>query len=114
MDRRSFVIGTAAAAAALATVLRLPRRRRSRPRPVTIINAFPPGGVNDHCDAGRSPSTMEPILKQPVVVETKAGAARPGRRAGRVRREAGRLHDPVAQQRHLSATPRSTSCSAAR
>jgi tripartite-type tricarboxylate transporter receptor subunit TctC len=43
-------------------------------RAITIINAFPPGGVNDIVTRPLA-SAMEPILKQPVVVETKAGAA---------------------------------------
>jgi tripartite-type tricarboxylate transporter receptor subunit TctC len=41
---------------------------------ITIINAFPPGGINDIVTRPLA-SVMEPILKQPVVVETKAGAA---------------------------------------
>ena len=41
---------------------------------ITIINAFPPGGINDLVTRPLA-SVLEPILKQPVVVETKAGAA---------------------------------------
>ena len=41
---------------------------------ITIINAFPPGGINDIVTRPLA-SVLEPILKQPVVVETKAGAA---------------------------------------
>ena len=41
---------------------------------VTIINAFPPGGINDLVTRTLA-AAMEPILKQPVVVEAKAGAA---------------------------------------
>jgi tripartite-type tricarboxylate transporter receptor subunit TctC len=40
---------------------------------ITIINAFPPGGANDLVTRPIA-SALEPILKQPVVVETKAGA----------------------------------------
>jgi tripartite-type tricarboxylate transporter receptor subunit TctC len=40
---------------------------------VTIINAFPPGGANDLVTRPIA-SAMEAVLKQPVVVETKAGA----------------------------------------
>ena len=73
MDRRSFVIGTGASAAALATQPVFAQEAFPT-RPVTVINAFPPGGINDI--ATRPLATMmEPILKQPVIVETKAGAA---------------------------------------
>ena len=72
LDRRSFVAGTAATAAAVA--LPATAQEAFPSRPVTIVNAFPPGGINDI--ATRPLATlMEPILKQPVVVETKAGAA---------------------------------------
>jgi tripartite-type tricarboxylate transporter receptor subunit TctC len=43
-------------------------------RAITIINAFPPGGANDIVTRPLA-TAMEPILKQPVVVESKAGAA---------------------------------------
>src|SRR5207253_10847641 len=43
-------------------------------RPITIINAFPPGGINDLVTRPAA-SALEGIFKQPVVVETKAGAA---------------------------------------
>src|SRR5947208_1707128 len=39
-----------------------------------ILNAFPPGGANDLVTRPLA-SALEPIFKQPVVVETKAGAA---------------------------------------
>ena len=43
-------------------------------RPVTLVNPFPPGGAVDV--VGRPfAAALEPLLKQPVVVETKAGAA---------------------------------------
>jgi tripartite-type tricarboxylate transporter receptor subunit TctC len=43
-------------------------------RPVTFVNPFPPGGAADV--VGRPlAAVMEPLLKQPVVMETKAGAA---------------------------------------
>jgi tripartite-type tricarboxylate transporter receptor subunit TctC len=73
LDRRSFVAGTAATAAALAT-LPAAAQETFPSRAITIVNAFPPGGINDI--ATRPLATqMETILKQPVVVETKAGAA---------------------------------------
>src|SRR5215510_3505551 len=43
-------------------------------RPVTFINPFPPGGAADVV-ARPLAAVMEPLLKQPVVIETKAGAA---------------------------------------
>src|SRR5262245_34573726 len=70
MDRRHFVIGTAAAALAGPAFA----QEAFPTRPITIINAFPPGGANDIVTRPLA-SAMEPILKQPVVVETKAGAA---------------------------------------
>jgi tripartite-type tricarboxylate transporter receptor subunit TctC len=73
MDRRRFIAGSAAAAAALAA-----RPAFAQPgyptRPVTLINPFPPGGAVDVV-ARPLASVMEPILKQPLVIETKAGAA---------------------------------------
>jgi tripartite-type tricarboxylate transporter receptor subunit TctC len=68
MDRRSFL---GAAAAALAT----PAFAQDYPsRPITIVNPFPPGGAVDV--VGRPfAAALEPLIKQPVVVETKSGAA---------------------------------------
>ncbi len=61
------------------------------PRPVTLINPFPPGGAVDVV-ARPLAAVLEPIIKQPVVIETKAGAAGAGRRAVRRQRQARRLH----------------------
>jgi tripartite-type tricarboxylate transporter receptor subunit TctC len=73
VDRRSFVVGSAAAAAALAT--RSATAQETYPaRPVTFINPFPPGGAVDVV-ARPLAAVLEPILKQPMVIETKAGAA---------------------------------------
>jgi tripartite-type tricarboxylate transporter receptor subunit TctC len=72
MDRRSFVVGSAAAAATLATGAAQAQAYPSRP--VTLINPFPAGGAVDVV-ARPLAATLEPILKQPVVIETKAGAA---------------------------------------
>src|SRR5260370_11410009 len=69
MDRRSFVIGAAAAAAAGP----VSAQDAYPSHAITIINAFPPGGVNDLVTRPLA-TTLEPLLKQPVVVETKAGA----------------------------------------
>ena len=73
MDRRDFVIGSAATAAALATGPVIAQEAYPS-RPVTFVNPFPPGGAADV--VGRPlAAAMEPLLKQPVVMETKAGAA---------------------------------------
>jgi tripartite-type tricarboxylate transporter receptor subunit TctC len=73
MDRRNFVARTAAAAAALA--LKPAFAQEAYPaRPVTFINPFPPGGAADVV-ARPFAAGLEPLLKQPVVIETKAGAA---------------------------------------
>jgi tripartite-type tricarboxylate transporter receptor subunit TctC len=72
MDRRRFVFGTAASTAALATGPGFAQEAYPS-HAVTILNAFPPGGVNDIVTRPFAAS-LEPILKQPVVVETKAGA----------------------------------------
>src|SRR6266480_5644133 len=71
MDRRRFVIGTAATALAAGPAF---AQEAFPSRAITIVNAFPPGGLNDILTRPLA-AAMEPILKQPVVVETKAGAA---------------------------------------
>src|ERR1700690_3094745 len=73
MDRRHFVAGTAAAAAAL--TIRPAFAEDAYPsHAITMINPFPPGGAADV--VGRPlAAVLEPIVKQPVVIETKAGAA---------------------------------------
>ncbi len=73
MDRRQFVAGSTATIAALATQPVFSQDAYPS-RAVTLINPFPPGGAADV--VGRPFAAMlEPILKQPVVIETKAGAA---------------------------------------
>ncbi len=73
MDRRHFVIGSAATAAALGTNPAL--AQESYPaRAITFINPFPPGGAADV--VGRPlAAVLEPLVKQPCVIDTKAGAA---------------------------------------
>ena len=73
MDRRQFVVGSAATAAALRAGAA--QAQDAYPsRPITLINPFPPGGAADV--VGRPfAAVLEPIIKQPVVIETKAGAA---------------------------------------
>ena len=70
MDRRSFVAGSAAAAAAPAACAQEVYPSRA----ITVINPFPPGGAADVV-ARPLAAVLEPLLKQPVVIETKAGAA---------------------------------------
>ncbi len=73
MDRRRFVAGSAATAAALS--MRPAFAEDAFPsHAITFINPFPPGGAADV--VGRPlTALLEPILKQPCIVETKAGAA---------------------------------------
>jgi tripartite-type tricarboxylate transporter receptor subunit TctC len=70
MHRRSFLLATAATFVAAPAFAQEPFPSHA----ITIVNAFPPGGANDLVTRPLA-SLMEPILKQPVVVETKAGAA---------------------------------------
>lgn len=69
MHRRDFVLGASAAALARPAFAQEAFPARS----VTIVNAFPPGGVNDLVTRPLA-AAMEATFKQPVVVETKAGA----------------------------------------
>ena len=73
MDRRRFVAGSAAAAATFS--LRPAFAEDAYPsHAITFINPFPPGGAADV--VGRPlTALLEPILKQPCIIETKAGAA---------------------------------------
>jgi tripartite-type tricarboxylate transporter receptor subunit TctC len=73
MDRRHFVAGSAAAAAAL--TIRPAFAQDAYPsHAITIINPFPPGGASEVVTRPLA-AVLEPIVKQPVVLETKAGAA---------------------------------------
>ncbi len=73
MDRRHFVAGSAAAAAALAVHPSFAQDAYPA-HAITLINPFPPGGAADV--VGRPfAAALEPIVKQSVVVDTKAGAA---------------------------------------
>ena len=70
MDRRSFVVGAAAALAA-----RAGRAQDAYPaRAITIVNPFPPGRASDVVTRPFA-AVLEAIIKHPVVIETKAGAA---------------------------------------
>lgn len=73
MDRRHFVAGSAAAAAAFAVRPSLAQDAYPS-HAITFVNPFPPGGAVD--TVGRPfTALLEPIIKQPCVVDTKAGAA---------------------------------------
>jgi len=73
VDRRSFVAGSAASAAAL--FARPAFAQEAYPsRAITIISPFPPGGATEVVTRPLA-AALEPIVKQPVVLETKAGAA---------------------------------------
>ena len=72
LDRRRLLLGAAASAAA---AIAGPARADDYPsRPITIINPFPPGGASDVVTRPLA-AALEPIVKQAVVIETKAGAA---------------------------------------
>jgi tripartite-type tricarboxylate transporter receptor subunit TctC len=73
VDRPSFVTGAAASAAAAGIGPSFAQEPYPA-RPVTFINPFPPGGAADVV-ARPLASVLEPLIKQPVVIETKAGAA---------------------------------------
>jgi tripartite-type tricarboxylate transporter receptor subunit TctC len=71
MDRRSFVLGSTAAS--LVPTLSLAQENYPS-HAITFINPFPPGGAADV--VGRPfAAVLEPIIKQPAVIDTKAGAA---------------------------------------
>src|SRR2546421_9937916 len=73
MDRRTFIMGSTAAAAALAA--HAASAQEAYPtRAITIINPFPPGGASDVVTRPLA-AVLETIVKQPCIIETKAGAA---------------------------------------
>jgi tripartite-type tricarboxylate transporter receptor subunit TctC len=73
MDRRTFLAGAGAGTALLG--LRPAIAQETYPsRPITVINPFPPGGASDVVTRPLA-AAMEGLLKQPVVIDTKAGAA---------------------------------------
>jgi tripartite-type tricarboxylate transporter receptor subunit TctC len=73
MDRRQFLAGSAAAATALSIQPAFAQEAYPT-KAITFVNPFPPGGAADV--VGRPLTTMlEPVIKQPCVIETKAGAA---------------------------------------
>ena len=74
MDRRGFVAGTAAGFIAGGAPTIGVAEETYPSRPISIINAFPPGGSSDLVIRPYA-AAMEPLVKQPVVIETKPGAA---------------------------------------
>jgi tripartite-type tricarboxylate transporter receptor subunit TctC len=76
MDRRDFLAGAAAAAVLGASHRAGPAAAQDAypSHAITFINPFPPGGAADVV-ARPLAAVMEPLLKQPIVIETKAGAA---------------------------------------
>src|SRR5262245_26389176 len=73
MDRRSFLIGTTASTSAL-WAGRVGAQDAYPSRSITVINPFPPGGVSDTITRPLD-AALEAVLKQPVVLENKPGAA---------------------------------------
>ena len=73
MDRRSFVIGTAATAATLAARPAIAQDAYPS-HAITMVSPFPPGGVSDTITRPLD-AALEAVFKQPVVLENKAGAA---------------------------------------
>jgi tripartite-type tricarboxylate transporter receptor subunit TctC len=73
VNRRRFVAGSAAAAASFAIGPSFAADTFPA-HAVTIVNPYPPGGANELVTRPLA-AAMEPFLKQPVVMETKAGAA---------------------------------------
>jgi len=73
MDRRNFVIGTAASAATLVGGQAIAQDKYPS-HTITVVSPFPPGGVSDTIT--RPPdAALEAVFKQPVVLENKTGAA---------------------------------------
>ena len=73
MDRRSFVVGTAASAATLAAGRAIAQDAYPS-RTITVVSPFPPGGVSDTITRPLD-AALESVFKQPVVLENKSGAA---------------------------------------
>jgi len=72
MDRRQFVTGTVAAGILATGPLRAQEAYPSHA--ITVVSPFPPGGVSDIITRPLD-AALEMVLKQPVVLENKAGAA---------------------------------------
>jgi tripartite-type tricarboxylate transporter receptor subunit TctC len=73
MHRRHFLIGTTASTSAL-WAGRIGAEGTYPSRSITVINPFPPGGVSDTITRPLD-AALEAVLKQPVMLENKPGAA---------------------------------------
>jgi tripartite-type tricarboxylate transporter receptor subunit TctC len=73
MDRRSFLVGTTASTSIL-WAGRIGAQDAYPSRSITVINPFPPGGVSDTITRPLD-AALEAVLKQPVLLENKPGAA---------------------------------------
>jgi tripartite-type tricarboxylate transporter receptor subunit TctC len=73
MDRRSFLVGTTASTSVL-WAGPLGAQDAYPSRSITVINPFPPGGVSDTITRPLD-AALEAVLKQPVLLENKPGAA---------------------------------------
>ena len=73
MDRRSFLVGATASTSAL-WAGRIGAQDAYPSHSITVINAFPPGGVSDTITRPLD-AALEAVLKQPVILENKSGAA---------------------------------------
>lgn len=73
MNRRRFLAGIAGSSVAV-TAGRSIAQDVYPSRAITIVNPFPPGGASDVVTRPLA-LVLEAIFKQPVVIETKAGAA---------------------------------------
>lgn len=73
MDRRNFVIGTAASAATLVGG-QATAQDKYPSHAITVVSPFPPGGVSDTITRPLD-AALEAVFKQPVVLENKTGAA---------------------------------------
>src|SRR5436189_4282000 len=72
MDRRGFILGSAAATVTLKASFAQDAAYPTRA--IVLVNPFPPGGAADV--VGRPlAAVMEPMVQKPVVIETKPGAA---------------------------------------
>ena len=73
MDRRSFVVGSAASATTLIAGQAVAQDAYPS-HAITVISPFPPGGVSDTITRPLD-AALEAVFKQPVVLENKIGAA---------------------------------------